>query len=183
MPTCRDIITHALRQGRVTSSPTAKEMAWGLTELQSLYDQWFSAGMFGRLRDRIESGDYEAQVGDRVRLTDGATATLPESLEDDDEAPPYEAGAIEFINVDDGTTERHVFDNGAWVEIGALALDDEAPLASRGQAGLAACLSLTLSEAFGSQPGPFTVRQAGAFKTSLSLKLGSDAARSEMVWF
>jgi len=185
MPTCRDIITRALRKARVYAAgeePSAEDMADGLDELQNLYEQWGSGGMFGRLSDVHTNADYEASPGERVVLTEDATVTIPETIYDDgSDYPPYDLSFIEVIAPDSVT--RYLYSGGRWVEIGALGLDDEAPLANRGRGGLAACLALAYAEEFGAEVGPGVARQAAAFKTALSLKMGSDAARTAPDYF
>jgi hypothetical protein len=180
MTTCRDVIQRAFRKIKIYSpgeTVSADDAADGLEELQSLYESWGSNGMFGRLSDRIETADYEAEPFQRITIS-GGTVTLPTSLVEDDTLPPYALSFIEVIDTDAETVTRYLYENGAWVEIGALSLDDEAPLANRGPAGLAACLAINLAEEYGGEIGPMTARQAGSFKTGLSLKLGSDAPRT-----
>lgn len=186
MPTCRDIITQGLRMVRVIglSAPLPAPMAdAGLFHFQGMLDQWFSAGMFGRLTDRIESSDYEAQPWERVRALDGATVTMPQSILYEDETPPYDLAAIEVVDVTTGAVTRHLFDNGAWIVIGDLELGDPAPLAHRGQAGLAAAFAAYYGEMFGRQLGPMQMRMAGGFKTNLSLGLGIEGRRAAGTYF
>lgn len=189
MPTCADIITRALRKSRVYAAgetPSADDMADGLDELQNLYEQWGSNGMFGRLTDVLTADDYEASPNERITVTDSATITIPTSFEaDGEDYPPYDTAFIEVIDVDGGSVTRYIYESGAWVEISNLALVDEAPLAGKGRGGLAACLALTFAEEFGerAQVGPGVMRQAAAFKTGLSLKAGGDAMRTAPDYF
>lgn len=184
MATCRDIITHALRQARViglNTTPRPAEAEAGMFQLQSLYDQWAASGMFGRLQDTLQSTDYDAQIRERVIVTDGADVELPDTLEEDEEAPPYEMSMIEVV--DAGTVQRSIYDRGQWIRIEALNLSSEAPLAHKGQAGLAACLATSLAEMFGSQLGAGTLRLAASFKAAIALKAGSDAEHSGPDWY
>jgi hypothetical protein len=187
MPTCRDIITRALRKARVYAAgetPSDDDMADGLDELQNLYEQWGSNGMFGRLADVLTADDYEASPNERITVTDAATVTIPTSFETDGEDyPAYDTAFIEVVDVDAGTVTRYLWESGAWVEISGLGLNDEAPLAGKGRSGLAACLAIPLAEEFGTNVGPGVARQAGAFKTGLSLKYGSDAQRTASDYF
>jgi hypothetical protein len=182
MPTCQDIITRALRKARVYAAgetPSAEDMADGLEELQNLYEQWGSNGMFGRLADVYTNDDYEAAPNERITITDGGVVTIPDTVEDDgSDYPPYDTAFVEVIDVAGDSVERHIYENGAWTLISGLALSDEAPLASKGRSGLAACLALAYAEEFGAQIGPGVMRQAAAFKTGLSLKYGGDAQRT-----
>lgn len=186
MPTVRDIITRAMAKAKVISSgevPTADEMQDGLTEFVSMFEQWATGGMFGRLTDVYESGSYEAEPGQRITLTDGGTATLPDYVEDDEQRAPYDLSYIEIIDRDAQTVERHLYEGGQWVAIHDLGLDDPAPLSSRGSGGLSACLAMILADEFGGEVGLATMRQAAAFKTSLSLKLGGSAERTAATYF
>lgn len=187
MPTCRDTITRALRKVRAYSAgeePSASDMNDGMEELQSLYEHWASNGMFGRLTDVSVAGDYTAGEFERVTLTETGTVTIPTSFDDGgDSLPPYDMSYIEVVDIILQTVTRYLYDAGQWVEIGALTLDDEAPLASKGRGGLAACLAMAIAEEYGESVGPATMRQAAAFKTGLSLKLGGDAPRTAPDYF
>lgn len=187
MPTCRDIITRAMQKARIIASGEtagADEADTGLDELQNLYEQWGSNGMFGRLKDVTTTSDYEAGPNERITVTDAATITIPTTVDRyGEDLPPYDTAFIEIVDAPNGTVSRYLYENGAWVEIGGLDLSAEAPLAGRGRSGLAACLALALAEEFGTQVGPVVARQAATFKTHLSLKLGSDAARAEGVYY
>jgi hypothetical protein len=119
----------------------------------------------------------------RIQISGGATVTLPTTLEDDDEAPPYRLSFIEVIDTDEETVTRYLYENGAWITIGDLTLDSDAPLAGLGAMGLSACLAMILADEFGGDVGQATVRQAAQFKTALSLKLGSTAARTGPEYF
>lgn len=186
MPTCRDVITRAFRKTKVYGTgeePSSEDMTDGLDELQSFYEQCAANGMFGQLHDVLTSLDYEAAAGERVTATDGAVITRPTELPDDETKPPYELSFIEVVDTVAQTVTRYLYENGAWVDINSLALDDEAPLSGRGRDGLAACLALPLAEEYGGEIGPAVVRQAGSFKTGLSLKFGSDSPRTAPDYF
>ncbi len=187
MPTCRDIITAAFRKTKVYGSgetPTAADMADALDELQNLYEQWGSNGMFGRLSDVYTNGDYEAGPNERVTVTDSGVVTIPVTVDDQGEDyPPYDTAFVEVIDTVAGTVSRSIYELGAWVSVSDLTLDSEAPLASKGRSGLAACLALSLADEFGGEVGPGTARQAGSFKTGLSLKFGGDANRTAPDYF
>lgn len=186
MPTCRDIITRCLRKARVYAAgetPTADDMADGMDELQNLYEQWISNGMFGRLTDVYTNDDYEAAPNERVTITAGSV-TIPVTVDDDGtDFPPFDMAAVEVIDTVAETVTRYLYSDGAWVAISGLALDDEAPLAGKGRGGLAACLAVAYAEEFGAEVGPGVVRQAAAFKTGLSLKSGGDAQRTAPDYF
>lgn len=186
MVSCRDIITRALQKARVIAAgeePSASEMESGLDELQNLYEQWGAGGMFGRLEDVTASTDYDASPNQRVTVTDGAVVTIPTVRDEDDELPPFDMAFLEILDPSAQTVTRSIYSDGAWVEISELTLDDEAPLASKGRSGLAACLAMSFAEEFGQQVGPGVARQAASFRTALSLKYGSDAKRTAPDYF
>lgn len=180
MYTVRDIVFRAMRMAGIlgrTEEADAEEMRDGRIVLQSLYDSWYTNGMFGRLKDYRTEGDYDAEPGQRI-YTDG-TVTLPTYA--DAECPWSDLSAIEIF---DGTSRKlWLWDRNAWVRIDALADGDEAPLSWRGANGLAACVAVNYAEEFGAQIGPGAVRQAGTFKTALSLKLGSTQPVTAGEWF
>lgn len=172
MATVRDIVTRALRMTGIVDredDPTAAELRDGLTVLQSLYDGWLTNGMFGRLTDVYEPGDYEAGEGERVFLEEG-TLTLPTEI---DERKPRDLVAIEGF-IAGGDRVAYIWDRTAWVQINDLAEADEAPLANRGENGLAACLAVAYAEEFGAEIKGSTLMQARNFRTALSFKFGSE---------
>ncbi len=185
--TCGDIITRALRKARVYDAgetPSAEDMNDGMEELQNLYEQWGSNGMFGRLSDVLTADDYDASPNERITVSDSAVVTIPMSRETDgDETAPFDTAFIEVIDTDASTVTRYLYENGAWASIGDLALADAAPLSGKGRGGLSACLALAYAEEFGGGVGPGVQRQAAAFKMGLSMKYGSDANRSVPDYF
>jgi hypothetical protein len=185
--TCRDIITRSLRKARIYAAgeePSADDMADGLDELQNLYEQWGANGMFGRLADVYTNSDYEAAPNERVTVTSSAVVTIPVTVSDDgSDYPPYDMAFVEVIDTVAGTVSRYLYSGGAWVSISDLSLDDEAPLAGRGRGGLSACLAIAFAEEFGTEVGQGVQRQAGSFRTGLSLKMGGDANRTAPDYF
>lgn len=170
MVTCRTIITRALQQATIVPlgrDPTSKEAEAGLSALAGMYEGWVSGSMFGRLKDVYQDADYDAEPGERV-YADGYTVTLPLTVENETETPRDMA----VISVYNGGWVNWLWD-GAWVNLSALTLDSEAPLADRDREGLASALAGYLAEGFGGQIGPQTQRRAARFESSLSLKLGS----------
>ncbi len=187
MVTCQEIITRALRKARVYDAgetPSAEDMNDGMDELQNLYEQWGSNGMFGRLSDVLTDGDYEAEPNQRITVTDSAVITIPTTIDDGgDETTPFDTAFIEVIDTVASSVSRYIYENGAWVSITDLVLADVAPLSGKGRGGLSACLALAYAEEFGGGVGPRVARQAAAFKTGLSMKYGSDASRSVPDYF
>ena len=187
MPTCRDIITRALRKAKVYAAgetPSADDINDGLDELKNLYEQWGSNGMFGRLADVLADDDYEASPNERITATDSAVITIPTVFEDGGEDyPPYDTAFIEVVDTVAVTVQRYIYENGAWVELSNLSLDDEAPLAGKGQGGLSACLAVAYAEEFGATVGPGVQRQAASFTTGLGMKYGSDSYCTKPSYF
>lgn len=187
MVTVQDILLSAFTKAKITASgevPTDKELQDALEEYRGLLEQWASAGMFGRLTDVLIASAVEAEPGQRVTLEAGGAATLPLGIDaDGEDRPPYDLAFIEVIDRAAQTVERHLYEGGRWVPIHDLALSDPAPLAGRGRTGLAACLALLLADQFGSEVGVATMRQAAAFKTNLSLKMGGGADRTTPDYF
>ncbi len=189
MPTVRDVITLAMKQARIIAPGediNADEANDGLLLLQGLYDGWWTGGMFGQLEDVVLSASDEAAPFQRIQHPTAAAVTLPTTIDRDDGVlPAYDLSPIELFNTTTSTLTRSLFDatRGAWVNINALTLDSEAPLASRGMDGLAACLALSFAEMFGESLGPMTVRRAALFKTALSMKIGAARTHTEVAWF
>lgn len=186
MTTVRDVVKLALKMGRVISSgeqPEAEEAADGLVALQSLYDGWVASGMFGRLTDVYAANDDEAEESHRYVAASGVTITIPTTIEDgDEERPPRDLTVIETVT-SAGVRAVKIYDRTGWVDLLGLELEDDAPLASRGASGLAACLAMTYSEMFGAQIGPATQRLAGTFRASLAAKWGSSQSAAEQEFF
>lgn len=167
--TVNDIIAQGLRMARVVplrGNPTAAEAAMGLDVFQGMLDQWASLGVFGSLKDVYKTADYAPEdVGERIHITSGAV-TLPSIVKrDGDDFPPLDLSLIEVVDAGAATFARWLFDalKGDWVRVDALALTDDAPLASRGKMGLAACLAVHYCETFGQPITPMVKRQADVF--------------------
>lgn len=170
MVTCRDIITRALQQARIVPlgrTPSAKESEAGLSALLGMYEGWISASMFGSLKDVYETGDYDANPGERIHA-DGFTVTLPTEVKNGTETP-RDLAAISVYN---GGWVHWLWE-GTWINLTALALNSEAPLSGRDREGLSSALAAYLAEGFGGEIGPQTAKRGARFESSLSLKLGS----------
>lgn len=181
MATCRDIVTRSLRMVGIIGqgeTPEAEELENGMVVLQSMYDQWFIAGLFGRLKDTREEGDNEAIAGQRIYAPDGVV-TLPVFA--DAECPWRDLSAIEVFDV--SGRRAYVWDRDEWTRIDDLEPGDDAPLSGRGANGLAACLASYYAEEYGAQIGAGAARQAVAFKNALSLKMGSTQDVAPGVYF
>lgn len=190
MPTCRDIITLAARRAKIIrpgAQLKANEAEDGLSALQGLYELWVSNGLFGRLVDTIVEEDTTATPGQRIRVDGDYTIDLPWTTEDGGYTyPPYDLALIEIIYTDPETVrELQLYEAGraAWVELQAVGLSDEAPLASRSRMGLADALAVYWAESFGEQVPSNVARGAAAFQMGLSLKYGGDVARTEAEYF
>jgi hypothetical protein len=195
MTTVSDVVTLALRQAKVIgvrATPTSDEGAAGLEAFQAMLDQWVSGGMFGTLEDvYLESSDT-AKEGRRYLLKLGAVLTLPSLIEGEGGDYGEEGNAttrqILDLSLVESVTSAGVrtvslWDRTAWVTMTGLALADDAPLASRGVTGLAACLARTYCEMFGRELGPNTAMLARRFEGSLSHKFGSTQAKRSAEYF
>jgi hypothetical protein len=207
MPTtCLDIVKSAMKLARVLPSggtPSSSETTDGMDCLQSMYDEWVTSGMFGKLKDVYLTADENAQEGRRyyvptgVTLTDATSAYVPE--EDATGVPPpfgtdtigetrqpRDLAVYESLT-STGTRAVKLYDRTAWVDLLDLVSSDEAPLASRGRMGLAACLAT--SGAFAAMFGdtatmnPDVRAASNRFRTSLCYKLGSTHDRRQAEYF
>lgn len=189
MPTIRDIITLALKQAKVIAageSPSDTEAADGLIVVQSVYDDWSMRGMFGTLTDVYLTEDDDAEEGQRIFAAAGVTVTIPATIDDGtDTRKPRDLACIEVIDGDDNSRTTKIYDArlGSWVSLVSLGLNDEAPLASRSQYGLAACIAIRWGETFGAEIARSILAQALRFEGGLSYKLGSDQGRAGPDYF
>lgn len=192
MPTCRDIISRALRKlgyiGR-TENPSDADARMGMDALQSMFDEWAAGGTFGPLRDVYKDAAYTARAGERVRTTAAVTlppydSTSPNAGCCDDygmvsgcDSRPMNRALIVVINPTTGTRVTNLWDawRGQWVELEALTVTDEAPLAALGADGLACCLARALQDDTGQELGSETKRRAQAFENRI--KQGADSRR------
>lgn len=184
--TCRDVITLALRIGKVTGisgALTAAEASLGLEALQSFYLDLAANGMFGRLADVQASSAFTASPGQRIRTTGGAAVTIPTTVARDGcgASPPYDLSLIEVVDVDAGTRSLKLYEAplGGWTELCDLTLDSPAPLISRGAIGLAATFATSASflVAFSAALDPSLAPAARSFRTGLIGKAGADRRR------
>jgi len=77
--TCRDIITRGLRKAKVYAAgetPSDDDINDGMDELQNLYEQWISNGMFGRLSDVLTDADYIELIYDLIQAKQNKCAKL-----------------------------------------------------------------------------------------------------------
>lgn len=182
MPTCRDVITLALRLGKVagiSGTPTASEVDLGLTALQSFYLDMVANGMFGQLADVVTSVPYTVKPGQRVRVLGSAAITYPTQVDEGCASfPPYDLSLVETFDVASSTRSLRLFEagRGAWVELCNLGLSDEAPLATRGVVGLAATFATSgaFLVCFSSVLDPNLAPAVRTFRTGLIGKAGGD---------
>lgn len=170
MATCRDAITLALQMSGIVAvgrDPKDKEAALGLVALQSMFDEWFVGGMFGRFTDVYVTEDYTANEGERVTV-DGANVTLPFTYED---RAPYDLSAVVVVTTTGA--DNFIYTNGAWESCTGLTLGSEAPLAGYGLDGLAGTLAERLASTFGTDVGVGAARAARLFKGAIMGKVGS----------
>lgn len=174
MTTCRDVVTRALQMSgvvRLGRDPKAAEAEAGMVSLQSLYDEWVSGGMFGRLTDLYKTASYTANEGERI-TADGATITIPDTITNDgDERAPRQFACV--VVVENGAATNYVYHDGDWRTVSGLTLNDDAPFATISVDGLAGALAERIVSTFGGDLTVGAARAAKAFKTALSYKLGS----------
>lgn len=199
MASCLDIITYAMRQSRIIGpgkSPKAAEAAEGMIALQSLYDQWRTGGMFGKLCDVYLTGDANAQEGKRyyipagITLTAATSAYTPECQSDYGDGysstgsvrQPRDLALYETLN-STGTQTAKLYDRTEWIDLAGLELSDVAPLSGRNAYGLAACLATSgaFIAMFGGEPGKGVINLCGQFQRGVMSKFGStqDAQSSD----
>jgi hypothetical protein len=171
MTTIRDIITQAMYRtgilalGRI---PKSKETDSGLFLLQGLYDDLVMSGALGGLTDVYKTADYTANEFERI-YANGATITLPDSIEEDGVTrTPKDLAAIV---VNDGAWRNYVWE-GEWVELTNLTLNATAPFAERGADGLACYLASNWADTFGAQVAPTVYQRGLRFK---GLLMGQNA--------
>lgn len=192
--TCLDVVTSALRLARVVGvnrDPKAAESERGMECLQSLYDYWVSNGMFGRLVDVYLTASDTAREGRRYLLAAGVTLTEPTTIpaEQNCEGVPRQPRDLSIYEslTSTGTRSVRLYDRTSWVDLTGLSLSDVAPLSSRGQVGLSACLATYggFSAMFGVGQGinPDVRALAVTFLAGLSYKLGSTRDRSRAEYF
>jgi hypothetical protein len=115
--------------------------------------------------------DYTANEGERV-FADGATITLPDTVDDLQNGGSRVPRDLACISVNDGTWRAWVW-TGAWTELTGLTLDSDAPLSERDREGLSSLLATYLAEGFEKQVGQMTMRRGLRFQGSISHKFGS----------
>lgn len=174
MPTCRDIITRALRKLAAIGAgdnPSINELNMGMAALQSMFDGWAAAGMFGSLKDVIATTAYAAKPGERVRSSQ--PVTLPDYLTDTtsggDCNQPQNRHLIIVVNPVTGLRQVNLYDAwvGGWVRIDALTPSTECPLSALGADGLACCLARVMADESTWTVGAQTERQASLFMQRL----------------
>lgn len=185
MATVRDIVTLALKQARVIGiGQTAPDplASQGLTAFQTMFDMWVINGMFGRLTDLYKTANYEAKEGERITAPTGVVITLPATIDDcGGERAPRDLSLVEYsIN---GVRSVKLYDRTAWVDLLGFTLGTAAPLAERGQGGLASCTARVFCEMFGREMLPYTARQAAMFEGALSSKFGTTQDREGVDYF
>lgn len=191
MATCRDIINSAMRKLRLIApgeDATGDEAADGLIALQAMYLSWVGQGLFGRLTDVLTEENYEANEWERVRKDAAATVTLPATVSDPftgDVRAPHDLALIEVLYPTDSTRQVSLYDAnlGDWIRLDSLTLGSGAPLAGRGEHGLACALATYWADEFGAEVGPTTGRSAVNFRLQLSYKVGSSRRPNRAVYF
>jgi hypothetical protein len=180
MATCLEVITYALRQTRILGlgkEPKAAEAEEGMVTLQSLYDEFRTAGMFGELEDIYLTATDTAEEGKRYYLPSGVPLTAATSEYLDSYGctrQPRDLALYETLDSDGAQTAK-LYDRTGWVDLLDLALSDIAPLSGRNAYGLAACLATSggFMAAFGAEPSEAVVNLARHFRANIIAKAGS----------
>jgi len=185
MPLVSDIIQHAYRRSGilpqgVTVSTTQAEV--GLEQLQA----WYRAqadGLFGAMNDTrlTSSAAYTAKEFDRIINPEGATITLPTTVQDlysGEARPPLDCAIIVIGNIDgEGavTNQTWVYDApmGNWYDIQSLAEDNYAPLSTRWEDQLKNLLAVRLCDDIGIPVSKVLAHSAGLAKLKLAARHGS----------
>lgn len=193
MATCRHVVNGALRKlGRLGGGrdPRTADATDALAALQGLYLSWIASGAFGRLSDVIAEADITAAENVRIiRDETVVTVTLPEVVPaycdplpygalwpyvvqngtDGANRPPRDGAVVQIKDTVGGQVASYVYDGTLreWVKIEALQMDNEAPRSVTDPEGLSAVLAMELSDTFGAEIGPATLRQAGRFTTAM----------------
>ena len=195
MATCRDLIRTACRRlGVVTSGeePSASQGADGLEALQAFYDGLVAYGTLGRLTDiLVTESPYEANRGERIAYSGTGTLsiTLPETedyaLADtipekgaSDERKPYD---LAVVVVEGGST--YLYEAGAWHELDALTLSDDAPMSGRFRNFLIAEIAIRLADEYGVPVPPSCVLDAAQGRSALSHKFSAPRKAVEHIFF
>ena len=152
------------------------------TALAAMYRSWINSGAFGRLSDVTPTADYVAGENQRIFRNSSATLeiTLPETVDDDShQVTPLDCSVIVINDAFTGGVYEFIYDgqNKKWQSLYDLVITDEAPLSRRDEQGLAACLAETMADEFSGNIGPFTMRQAAAFRTALTHRYSTPAIR------
>jgi hypothetical protein len=135
MTTILDVVTLALRQGRVigvNASPTSSEAAAGLQAFQGMIDTMISTPTFGALVDVYEIYNYTAGEGERVISPTAITVTFPDTIDDEsigEDRPPYDLSIVETVLAGNRTVK--LYDRTGWVTLTDLTLASDAPFAGR----------------------------------------------------
>lgn len=175
--TCRSVIKRSMQHLgslNVGEDPTDNEAQDFMVSLQSLYDGWVTAGMFGTLTDVLITADYTAKENERI--TGNFTVTVPSTVTCEGVArTPRDLSLIETF---DTVRKVYLFDRNAWVQIDSLTLNSTAPLSARSFVGLSACLAAFIADELGKPLGQGTTRLASQFRAQISMKLGSSQDRA-----
>lgn len=204
MTTARGTITSALKKLKVLRSsgePKAADAADGLASLASLYNEWISAGSFGRVYDIaiVRGGDVVAGANQHINvLTEEAVnVELPAQVPwdgwiwkaardygwglhipfgaDPNVSVPPDKCVVQITDQFGPGRATYIYDGYVqrWMRVDTIKLSDEAPLSARNPEGLASCLAFKMAEMFGDELlSPLTARSAAAYQAALVLGYG-----------
>ena len=186
MATVRETCTGALRKvgalaaGQQASAEDATDAA---AVLQSIYTEFFASGLFGRLADVRESGDYTAEEGQRIGNSgeDNIAITLPEDIDDDwSEDGVRRPIGLKPVVVVGQSPGLYVYsaNRGSWDRASSLELSDFAPLSDISADGLQSLLAVRISPEHTEQLSPVVLAAAQGFRRLLALTF--DNARTDV---
>lgn len=98
--------------------------------------------------------------------------------------PPRDASAIVINDICTGNTQSYLYDGTVkkWQTIDGLTLDDEAPRSYADLDGLASQLAIKVSDQFGSDVAPATVRAAALYQSALTMRFGMERTETRGVF-
>ena len=169
--TPRELILLAGQKWRVFAlgeTPTADEIAGGLTALQQLVDE-----LFVGWTDVDEDEAYEAGEDERIKTT--STVTLPDLIDDTRRPRPH--AKVMVIDADGTTLSVYRADLGEWVTASDLDLDGDLPFDAQLHNTAADALAGRYCDLFG-DPTPAQMRASQRALGILSMATRIPAERT-----
>lgn len=175
--------------------PRTADQTDTLAALRGVYTSFIAAGTFGRINDIAplgieftadrawhvyregsglldvtlsDSTVYDAGLGDAADY--GSRWVPPAYATSAGRRAPRDCSVVRITDDVTGITRDYLFDADyrAWVALGDLGLDDEAPLSRRNAEGLRAYLAMMVADEFGAEVGQPTAMLAKQFAGQLA---------------